>query len=149
MIEVEIINCRSKSKVDAYQRAVRYFAHALMPKIKTMHIDICIENNLDADAFCTQIEPKYFIIEISRRLPFSEKIKSIAHEMVHCKQFYSKSLQYKNNKIFWNGKAYALNAMKRKDLTQDDYDTYLSSPWEVEAYHLENELYSKFINDIP
>lgn len=148
MIEVDILNCRSKKKKDLYEKAVKYFAHALMPKVKSMHVDVCLEN-LDADAFCTQIEPKYFIIEVSKSLPVVEQVKSIAHEMVHCWQFYSKKLQYKNNMIFWMGRGYDFNQLKRKDLTQDDYDTYLSSPWEIEAYHLENELYSKFINDIP
>ena len=144
MIEVDVLNCKSKKKISIYENAVKYFASRLMPKIKSMHIDICIENSLDADAFCTQIENKYFIIEVSRKLPFEEQIKSIAHEMVHCMQFYSKTLQYKNNKILWNGKAYDFNHMRRNNMTYDEYECYLNTPWEVEAYQLEMTLYNSF-----
>ena len=149
MIEVDIINCKSRQKRELYEKSTKYFIHALMPRIKHMHIDVCIENSLDADAFCTQIEPKYFIIEVAKRLPLVEQIKSIAHEMVHCRQFYSKKLQYKNNKIFWLGKGYDFNGLKRNDLTQDEYHTYLNTPWEVEAYGLEIELYNNFLNIFP
>ena len=149
MIEVDILNCKSKRKKELYEKSTKYFVQALMPRIKHMHIDVCIENRLDADAFCTQIEPKYFIIELAKKLPLVEQIKCIAHEIVHCRQFYSKKLQYKNNKIFWLGKGYAFHTLKRKDFTQDEYDLYLNTPWEVEAYGLETKLYNNFLNIFP
>jgi len=145
MIEIDILNCRSKKKKHLYYKAVEYFASSLMPKVKNIHMDICLENNLDADAFCTQIENKYFIIEVSKQLPLNEQIKSIAHEMVHCKQFHSKKLQYKENKIFWRNKAYNNNSLSRDSLTIDEYHSYLNLPWEVEAYELEADLYNNFL----
>ena len=147
MIEVDIHNCRSKVKVDIYRKAVECFVHALMPKIKNMYIDVCLENNLDADAFCTQIGSNQFLIEVSKKLPTRDQIKSIAHEMVHCKQFYQKKLQYKDNKIFWEGKTYKLNQMKRNNLTYDEYHSYLNTPWEIEAYEMEDVLFNNFVSN--
>lgn len=145
MFEIDILNCRSLKRKVLFKAATEYFAYSLMPKVKNMHLDICLENNLDADAFCTQIEDKYFVIEVSRRLPVKEQLKSIAHEMVHCKQFYSKKLQYKRNKIYWLNEEYNCDVLSRANLTESQYHMYLNLPWEKEAYDLENMLYDNFI----
>ena len=65
--------------------------------------------------------------------------------MVHCKQFYSKKLQYKENKIYWRNEAYNNNSLKKDNLTINEYNSYLNLPWEVEAYELEDDLYNNFI----
>lgn len=145
MIEIDILNCSSRKKKYLYKEAAKYFIQSLMPKIKNISIDICLENNLDADAFCTQIEPRYFVIEVSRRMPFEEQLKSIAHEMVHCRQFFKKKLQYKNNEILWFGEVYRFNQLKRNEMSLSEYDKYLNMPWEKEAYELETKLYRNFL----
>jgi hypothetical protein len=145
MFEIDILNCKSKKRKPLYKAATEYFAYSLMPRVKNMYLDVCLENNLDADAFCTQIEDKYFVIEISRRLPFNEQLKSIAHEMVHCKQFYYKKLQYKQNKIYWLNKEYNYDSLSRTNLTESQYHMYLNLPWEIEAYAMETMLYDNFI----
>lgn len=147
MIEINILNCRSKKKRSLCEEAAKYFMQALMPRVRNINIDICIENGLDADAFCTQIESKYFIMEISKKLPIEEQLKSIAHEMVHCRQFLKKQLQYKNGKIYWMNKYHPNNQLKRKELNKNDYFNYLNTPWEIEAYELENMLYNSFIKE--
>lgn len=147
MIEIEILNCRSKKKKTLYEQAAKYFVHALLPRAKNLYVDICLESGLDADAFCTQIGNRYFVLEVSKSMPIEEQLKSIAHEMVHCKQFFKKQLQYKDGKIYWLNKYYSNKQLKRKELTKDDYFNYLNTPWEIEAYELENMLYNNFIRE--
>jgi len=146
MIEVDVLNCRSKKKSQIYRDALGYFLHQLMPNLKNVCVDLSIENNLDADAFCTQLEQRYFIIEIFNKLPFKEQIKSIGHETVHMRQFLRKELGYKNGKILWKGKPYVFKPLKRNDIIKEDYYDYYNCPWEIEAYELEEKLYNNFTN---
>lgn len=145
MIEIDVLNCKSYKKKKLFNFATKYFIQSLMPKIKNLNIDLCFESDLDADAFCTQFGSKYFVIEISNNLPLEDQFKSIAHELVHCRQFLRKKLEYKNNKIYWNNEIYKIKSLKRNNLSKNEYIEYYTSPWEQEAYELEEILYRNFL----
>ena len=149
MIEVEVFGARSKKKISFYEAAINHFFFQLMPKRKNINIDLYIVKKLSADAFCTELLPTYFMIEIAKELPFLEQIKCLAHEVVHCKQYIKKQLQYKDGNVYWNKQLFENHNLTSR--TQNDfvteYDSYVNSPWEKEAFQLEEVLYNNFLLD--
>jgi hypothetical protein len=69
------------------------------------------------------------VIYINRNYGHDEMIKTLAHEMVHSKQFLRKELKQINEQMYWHGKP-------------SDNDE-----WEIEAYTLEEKLYNEYKNE--
>ena len=65
-------------------------------------------------------------IEINRTISFDDQMQTLAHEMVHAKQFLRNELDGSN----WKKRNY-------------DHREYNDQPWEKEATRLEEKLYSK------
>lgn len=65
-------------------------------------------------------------IEINRTISFDDQMQTLAHEMVHAKQFLRKEFDGNN----WKNRNY-------------DHREYIDQPWEKEANRLEAKLYSK------
>lgn len=93
-------------------------------------------NKLDAWGYCDGEQGLFASIEIAkkcchtgRKLGFIEMMQTLAHEMVHARQFLRGELT--NN-----------GAWKWKGRNADGYD-YENQPWEKEAYRLEKELFMK------
>ena len=149
MIEIEVFGAGSKKKISFYEAAAKHFFFQLLPKTKKIKMDLYIEKKLPADAFCTELFPTYFIIEIAKELPFLEQIKCLAHEVVHCKQYIKKELHYKDGNVYW--KKQLFNNHNLTSRIQNDfiteYDNYINSPWEKEAFQLEEVLYNNFLLD--
>src|SRR5210317_119426 len=62
---------------------------------------------------------------------FIEMMKVLTHEMVHARQLLRKQLTNTGCHRTWNGKA-------------ADHYSYEESPWEIEAYELEESLFNKW-----
>jgi hypothetical protein len=75
--------------------------------------------------------PNSFLIEICRNTE-EEMLKSLAHELVHCRQYCRNELN--ETMTMWRGRK--VNA---------DEIPYFEQPWEQEAIKLEQELYDSFI----
>lgn len=75
--------------------------------------------------------PRDFIVEVNHKFSKSMYIKTIAHEMVHVKQYAKGELKdrEKTPKIKWKEKLYASDA--------DEDEDYWLAPWEIEAYGYE------------
>lgn len=73
----------------------------------------------------------FYRVRINAKLRGSQRVIALAHEMVHLKQYVKKELRdTKNNGFLWKGTAY-------KHLVASDR---FVSPWEQEAYGLDNQL---------
>jgi len=89
----------------------------------------------DAQGLCWgDMKKGYCEISISRteegeRLPFEQMMQTIAHEMVHAKQYFRGELNSYGSRV-WKGR----NAEGWK---------YENQPWEREAFRLEEKLYKK------
>lgn len=70
-------------------------------------------------------------IVLARRKRFGLMLRTLAHEMIHAKQFTKRELAVVNNKDVWKGKLWT--ARKKAD-------PYYDSPWEREAYAKELSL---------
>ena len=65
-----------------------------------------------------------------------EVLKTLAHELVHVKQYVVGDLSIRSKGMYWKG-----------ELTKiDNMMEYFKSPWEIEAYGLERYLWLNFID---
>jgi hypothetical protein len=100
--------------------------------LKVLELTI-VRKKIWADGFCqfedSNIRPRSFILEISNQLEGEELIKTIAHELVHVKQYVKGELKerYKPNHYH----------MWHKELIIVNDDNFYDVPWEVEARQLE------------
>jgi hypothetical protein len=85
-----------------------------------------------------KVKHREFTIEVSGEQGIAAFIKTIMHEMVHVKQYALAEMResYGNDKhrIYWIG-------------TDHTKTAYTKSPWEKEAYRLQDKLYEKFMKE--
>jgi hypothetical protein len=123
--------------------AILFFESQHLKRYRTLFIEIIIrkfdkdEEHLLGQCECvdTSSKPRDFTIELNSAASISDFIKTIFHEMVHLKQYAAGHLKdYIRGglKTFW----------KKEDFTESEYE---NSPWEIEAYTLQEELYDKFM----
>jgi len=104
-----------------------------MNRLRNPYIDIKFVNKLDAFGLCDG-DRDFARIEVAKKCPvtgrklgFIEMMQTLAHEMVHARQFIRGQL---NNENGW--------AWKGRNANGFDYE---NQPWEKEAYRLEKELF--------
>jgi hypothetical protein len=77
--------------------------------------------------------PKDFILRVDSSMTLRSLLTTVAHEMVHAKQFARDEMRatLKNGEsvTYWKGEYYGLD------------ENYWESPWEIEAHGLEKSLY--------
>lgn len=119
-----------------------YCVKKLMPRKQNLEIDIIqIKNLQETDgelASCIDTEDlNTFEIQLDKGMSLRKKLLSVAHEMVHVKQFTRKELEHTSsiNRQLWSGKNY--NTKNR----------YYDLPWEIEAYGRELGLFTTWIQE--
>jgi len=130
-------------KQKQYIRNISLFCiNKLMPRMKNLEINITLKDfgKDDSCGYCLATDdadpyrPREFDIEINKNLKLRRLLETIAHELVHVKQFarselYESTVQGKHR---WQGK------WINKDL--DYYD----QPWEIEAHGREAGLFIRW-----
>lgn len=123
-------------------KAIDYFADALLSPQLKQHIIINISfRKTDNHWGLTIIEdynskgkPREFILEIKKDLKKHERLMTIAHEMVHVKQYANMELNEQMN--MWQG-----------NYINSDIVPYMQQPWEIEAYNIGDNLYEEFMSE--
>lgn len=121
-------------------KACEYYLSMLIPVHIRRHIHIDLEflKSLDekADGYCDvtgvnrRNKPREFLIQIQKNKSQRYMLMTLAHEMVHLKQYAMGELD--ENMNAWKGRRIASNV--------DYWDT----PWEIEAHGREAGLYVRF-----
>jgi hypothetical protein len=143
MIEIEIEGIKEKKQKQLYKDATIFYCTQLFKK-DPGYLDIILSfmkapANMNIHGWClpeTNYYPKNFYIEIATKLSQEERLRTLAHEMVHLRQYRKNQLQFKKNQMHWKGQAY---------IVENEYEMYTSAPWELEAYEMEEVLYNNFI----
>ena len=76
-------------------------------------------------------------LEVDIRGRFDLIVRSLAHEMVHCRQYQTGKLKFDGEDDIWEGKVY-----KPQRKFRSSYSAYRNQPWEKEAYSMEKPLYN-------
>jgi hypothetical protein len=141
MISISIDKGYQKEK-ELMTSLAYYCVKKLMPRKRNLEIDILQIKNLQTKsgdlASCIDTEDlNTFEIQLDKDMSLRKKLLSVAHEMVHVKQFTRKELEHTDsiNKQLWRGKKY--NTKNR----------YYDLPWEIEAYGRELGLFTTWIEE--
>jgi hypothetical protein len=132
-------NTNQKKHVESI---VEFCIQKLMPRMYNLEITIKLKSlkKQDAYGFCMADpegsaerldRPREFELEIERTLPMRKLLETVAHEMVHVKQ-YARGELYQGSRIAkhrWQGKWVSNNV------------NYWDQPWEIEAHGREAGLF--------
>lgn len=138
-MRLSIVGCPDKERFRPYvKRAALFYAKELLSDKMADNISVKIKFNekMDAMGYAHVVEcnesnkPREFEIEVFSLMSAKDILKTVAHEMVHVKQFaYGETNE-------------SLTRWKGQLQTGDDY---WLSPWEVEAHGMEIGLFAKFV----
>jgi hypothetical protein len=136
----------SKLSLAGVRRAVEFYAERL-GMTQRLRDKITLFITIEHEPFgfaglCTwhdePCRPKEFTLQVFSQ-GIHETLSTLAHEMVHVKQYATgqlRDLMSKNDMVVWQG--------VRKTLADDTAD-YASQPWEAEAFSREASLKNAFI----
>lgn len=130
---IEVIG-GSKSQKNHVEKMVAFCAKKLMPK---MNLDITVNlcKPTGAMGYCLEAEDKRtFELEIDKSQSLRSLLETVAHEMVHVKQYARRELN--PNKEVWMGKTYNPKNINYWDL-----------PWEIEAHGREVGLFVRYCEE--
>lgn len=136
----KILNCPDKDFKPYIQRAAAFYAKELITNTRirnncfaTIRFDgkLTEYGYASVEEYNTKKEPREFLIEIHPGIGAKNILSTLAHEMVHVKQFITGETN--DNLSVWRG----------KKLNSDKID-YWNHPWEIDAHGREMGLLTKF-----
>jgi hypothetical protein len=137
----------SRQKTDI-ANAVSLFANSL--GLGRINFTLDVERNLrsDVQGECVSEEekknPRWFTITLRGKKSDEDMIKTLAHEMVHVKQYIRNELS-KQFRLTRKGIGIGSKWMGEFWDPKKHEDPYWDCPWEIEAYGREVGLYHKWI----
>jgi predicted SprT family Zn-dependent metalloprotease len=120
--------------------AIQFFADKLLSKQMQRHVSIAVSfitktqtyGEIGIEDYNSTDQPRGFKIYVNRKTGDEEILKTIAHEMVHLKQYCKKELN--EEMTHWKGQRVSLNKIP-----------YFERPWEIEAHEIGDKIYEEFI----
>ena len=124
--------------------AIKHFANKLISKQMQKNVTIrVIFTKYQSMLGETEImdynakgEPREFALILQKNIDKNETLKTLAHEMVHVKQYLYKELN--EQMTFW----------KKKKVSEEQYANYCDRPWEKEAYKVGDKLFEEYYENI-
>ena len=114
---------------------VEFCIKTLMPRMRTLDITVRLKNTKDAMGYCLEGDTnREFEIEIDKKQTLRKMLETVAHEMVHVKQFARRELHPHNDD--WYGNTYNPKKVSYWDL-----------PWEIEAHGRECGLFIRWAEE--
>jgi hypothetical protein len=141
MLIVTLQGIRNARTRNIMSKACEFYLDLLMDKRLSrnisLHIHVKKKLDGDADGFCSVEDtnaagrPREFLIELNKHRTTKAMLMTLAHELVHVKQFAKGELNESINA--WSGKRIS------------DKVDYWDQPWEIEAHGREKGLYVRFV----
>lgn len=141
----------NRNKRRDIKKAAEFFAHQLMDPRMVRNLELDIEHNpkLDVQGECVSEDdtknPRWFTITLRNGKDDEELIKTLAHEMVHVKQ-YAKNELAKVLTAARGGRGIRIASKWKGEIwdPKKKEDAYWDCPWEIEAYGREVGLFYKW-----
>lgn len=119
---------------DALYFAIDY----LMPRKKNLELDIALCSlEGDTDGYHLFMEKGHHEIEIQKGMSKEDMLSALFHEMVHVRQYERGHLKDNGLVKAWKGEEYIY--------LYNTVEQYKAFPWEEEAYRLQEEMVTKWI----
>jgi hypothetical protein len=138
-MNIIVTGCRNPHTEQELISGTRFYASEMLSSKMKKHItiEIVLKSTIsDLGNCCISYyndwyKPREFVIELRSRRSLKNTLITLAHEMVHVKQFAKGELNPANDK--WKGESVDIDTVEYSDL-----------PWEVEASSLEFVLYALY-----
>jgi hypothetical protein len=138
-MDIIVTGCRNPFVEQELISGTRFYANELLSSKMKKHIIIEIDiksaisdlGNCSISYYNDWYKPREFIIQLKARRSLKNTLVTLAHEIVHVKQFAKGELNPANDK--WKGESVDVDTVDYSDL-----------PWEVEASSLEFVLYALY-----
>ena len=139
-MNLKISRCPDKKFKPYVERAANFYAEFLIPNKRlrdNINLEIRFNPKIDEYGYASiedyneYNKPRYFLVEIHPWIGAPNILKTLAHEMVHVKQYVRGETNETLSK--WRG----------VPIDSDKLDYFLH-PWEMDAYSLETALVYKF-----
>jgi hypothetical protein len=140
-MHIRIVRCPDEGFKPYVMRAVEFFGESLIPNknmSKNLNIKVKFSNKIkdfgyaEIDGYNSHNKPRDFILTVHSNIGARSIIETLAHEMVHIKQF----VYCETNE--------SLSKWLDFKIDSDKID-YWDLPWEIEAYGREAGLLTKFV----
>jgi len=128
-----IVTGGTKSQREKVKSMAEFCIEKMMPKMKTLSIEIKLKHITGAMGWCLYLTKREFELEIGTNQRLRRLLETVAHEMVHVKQFARGEL---DDTPAWLGKTYDTNKTEYWDL-----------PWEIEAHGREVGMFIRWCNE--
>jgi len=114
---------------------VEFCIKTLMPRMLTLDIEVKLCKVDNALGYCLELDNKReFELEIDKTQSLRRLLETVAHEMVHVKQYARRELHPADD--VWMGKTYNPEKISYWDL-----------PWEIEAHGRECGLFIRYCEE--
>jgi hypothetical protein len=144
-MEIEILahGNTSPDKVSLLENSAQFYAKYLNIQDFKYKVFICVAPKMRLrdgnNGIASKTGRKEVTIAVDSQLALPQLLKTLAHEMIHAKQYmrgHYKAQLSRNGRFkkFWLGKSYSVEYLKR--------------PWEIEAFGRENELVCALIDTV-
>jgi hypothetical protein len=139
-MDLKVINCPDKHFKPFVEKAALFYAKELIPNSRIRNNCFTIirfDGNLQeygyasVEDYNTRKQAREFLIEIHPGIGARKILETLAHEMVHVKQYIFNETD--DNLSVWRG----------KKINSDKVD-YWNHPWEIDAHGRETGLLTKF-----
>jgi hypothetical protein len=140
-MNLKVINCPDKNFKPFVEKAALFYAKELIQNTRIRNncfTTIRFDGNLEeygyasVEDYNTRKQAREFLIEIHPGIGARKILETLAHEMVHVKQFIFNETN--DDLSIWHG----------KKINSDTTD-YWSHPWEIDAHGRETGLLTKFV----
>ncbi len=131
---------KDRTLIRYIREATEFYLQQLLPSDKRskLQVDIIGYDSMDSDGSCERISASKYLIELKKGMSLELLLITLAHEMVHVKQYVQKELKiiYVKDDVVdvWMGKRY--RNVK-----------YYDQPWEKEAFGTDENLYQDFLSE--
>ena len=130
MIDIQVSG-GTKRQRELCKSIAEFSIAKLMPRKKNLDIDIQLNKTDGALGYCLWINRNEYSVEIDKRQGLRRFCETVAHEMVHVKQYARRELHPVHDT--WCGKTYNPKKVSYWDL-----------PWEIEAHGREVGLFVRW-----
>lgn len=140
-MEIEVLNCKDKRLEDYVIRSIEFYGKKLIKNTRiynNIHIEVQFTSDIkdmgsaSIDGYNSAKKARDFLIEINNKISGKNVLMTLAHEMIHIKQYVYGEMD--DQLSMWKGEIVDENAME-----------YYDHPWEIEAYGKEQGLFSGFV----
>ena len=121
----------TESQRNKVQSMIEFCIEKMMPRMQTLDIEVNLKKINDAMGYCLCMDNRTFELEIGTNQRLRRIMETVAHEMVHVKQYARNELKPDYQ---WQGKTVNPERVEYWDL-----------PWEIEAHGREVGLFVRWV----